>query len=450
MKRPRLSLRVEELEGRLMLSAAPLTATSSNWSGYAVETNLNQPAAKAVTAVAGSWQVPAVTGAGTAYSSVWVGIDGYSSATVEQVGTEQDIVNGRAQYYAWYEMYPSYSVAITSLTIHAGDTITASVTYRSGPFALRIMDVTTGKSFTTTQTIFGAQRSSAEWIVEAPSSGFGVPPLANFGTATFTGASATLKGTAGPIDDSAWQSVAIGMASFGSTEDTTSSLTDTGSSPGTTSSFTVTYDAATSAPPPWQYFWWLWWQPDVPATQPVPGSVPAPVSVAVPAAPASAAISSFIVAMPALRPAAPATTGFFFTVTTICTAGPEPTRNIGYGAPVTPAVEAPPSRGTSAPQAPADSTPAPMPPTSESPDIAPPDAASLTPPAFLFDEDESSLAREQPEKTAIRFGNGGLDVLAGIGLSAALFAGFLSPGEERRKSICGTEETEKRRVKPSR
>ena len=77
---------------------------SSNWSGYAAETNLNDPASGAVTAVSGSWVVPKVTptsNSSTAYSSVWVGIDGYSSSTVEQIGTDSDVVNGQVQYYAW-------------------------------------------------------------------------------------------------------------------------------------------------------------------------------------------------------------------------------------------------------------------------------------------------------------------------------------------------------------
>jgi hypothetical protein len=41
------------------------------------------------------------------YSSAWVGIDGYSDNTVEQIGTEQDWIWGRAIYYSWFEMYPN-------------------------------------------------------------------------------------------------------------------------------------------------------------------------------------------------------------------------------------------------------------------------------------------------------------------------------------------------------
>ena len=115
---PRARVSLEELEGRALLSsvqALPLwhTAYSTNWSGYAAETNLSTPASNAVTAVSGSWTVPTVKGKTNAYSSVWVGIDGYSSSTVEQLGTEQDTTrSGATRYYAWWEMYPNGSVLI--------------------------------------------------------------------------------------------------------------------------------------------------------------------------------------------------------------------------------------------------------------------------------------------------------------------------------------------------
>src|SRR5215831_6270848 len=66
---------VEELEARVVLS----TAVSSNWSGFAV-----LPPGQ-VHSASGKWVVPSVSGTGTSYSSVWVGIDGYNSRTVEQI-----------------------------------------------------------------------------------------------------------------------------------------------------------------------------------------------------------------------------------------------------------------------------------------------------------------------------------------------------------------------------
>lgn len=231
--------RVEELEVRLV----PATlSNSTNWSGYAV----NTPAG-AVSQVAGNWVVPAVSTSVSGYSSAWVGIDGWSSSTVEQIGTDSDYVNGRAQYYAWYEMYPAGSVNL-GLPINPGDTISASVTNTvSSQFVLSITDVTTGGSFATTQTSSQAQRSSAEWIQEAPSSIFGVLPLANFGTIKFSNANATVSGTHGPADNT-WAGSTLYqinmVTSTGTPKATTSALSDSGSP--STSSFSVTWNSSGS------------------------------------------------------------------------------------------------------------------------------------------------------------------------------------------------------------
>jgi hypothetical protein len=229
--------------------------TSTNWSGYAAATSLKSSQTGSVSAVSGSWTVPAVTGSGTGYSAVWVGIDGYQSSTVEQIGTSSDISNGVATYYAWYEMYPNASttIAVTSLKVAAGDKITASVQYAAGAFVLTITDGT--QSFTTSQTVANPRESSAEWIVEAPSSNAGVLPLANFGTVTFTNATATINGVTGAIDDSSWKSTAINMVSSrNALEALTSALTDTAASTSTTpatpasSSFTVTFESSGGSP----------------------------------------------------------------------------------------------------------------------------------------------------------------------------------------------------------
>ena len=87
-------------------TGASTSTTSSNWSGDVAETSLSNPQSDSVSAVSGTWTVPTATGTGTEYSSVWVGIDGYNSSSVEQLGTDSDVVNGVAQYYVWYEMYP--------------------------------------------------------------------------------------------------------------------------------------------------------------------------------------------------------------------------------------------------------------------------------------------------------------------------------------------------------
>jgi hypothetical protein len=282
-------LRVECLEGRLTLSAVTAlpatvdlatvnltashvqssvhaatqaaatasTTTSTNWSGYAVQTNSTSTA---VNSVSGSWTVPTVTGTGTAYSSDWVGIDGFNSNSVEQIGTDSDLTNGKPTYYAWYEMYPNNMFEIP-LTISAGNSISTSVVYAgSNKFTLTITDKTTGKSYSTSQTMSGAQRSSAEWIEEAPSSNSGVLPLADFGSVNFVGCSANIgaassitSGTSGPINNG-WSNTtlyAINMVSSRNAAlDTTGGLTDSGTGSAAASAFTVTYDGSTTPTPP--------------------------------------------------------------------------------------------------------------------------------------------------------------------------------------------------------
>ncbi len=169
---------------------------STNWAGYAVSTSSG-----AVTYVQGSWVEPHIKGSCPAkneYSSFWVGIDGFNSGTVEQTGTDSDCQHGVATYYAWYEFYPAGSHVISSIKVHPGDVLSASVTWNSGSsFTTRITDVTTGVSFSKTGSVSGASRSSAEWIAEAPSSTSGVLPLADFGTVSFGGGLTGVGGTNG-------------------------------------------------------------------------------------------------------------------------------------------------------------------------------------------------------------------------------------------------------------
>lgn len=205
--------------------------TSANWAGYAVQTSLTNPQKNAVSNVQGSWIVPAADCSATpsAYAAFWVGIDGYSSSTVEQIGTDSDCSSGTPRYYAWYEMYPKFPFNL-NMAIHPGDLMNAQVTFLGkGKFKLTIKDATTGASFSTTQTSMNAQRSSAEWIAEAPSSSSQVLPLADFNSVNFQGSSATLNGIPGPI--SSFANDAINMTDFyGNLKAKTSSLGNNGAS----------------------------------------------------------------------------------------------------------------------------------------------------------------------------------------------------------------------------
>ena len=156
-------------------------STSTNWSGYAVTGGR-------YTTVSASWTQPKATCSGTSYSSFWVGLDGDTSNTVEQTGTDADCSSATPQYYAWYEMYPKFPVNYSN-TVKPGDHMSASVTTNgSGSFTLTISDSTQGWSNTKSARLKSAKLASAEVIAEAPSSSGGVLPLANFGTVSFTSA----------------------------------------------------------------------------------------------------------------------------------------------------------------------------------------------------------------------------------------------------------------------
>ena len=159
-------------------------SASTNWSGYAVS-GFGQ-----YTSVLASWTQPAVDCGMTpnAYSSFWVGLDGDTSSTVEQIGTDSDCINGTPTYYAWYELYPKGSAQLVTLAANAS--IDASVTTDSnGTFTLTI--TVNGVPTAVSGKVKHASLASAEVIAEAPSSNHGPNGelgLANFGTVSFTGA----------------------------------------------------------------------------------------------------------------------------------------------------------------------------------------------------------------------------------------------------------------------
>jgi hypothetical protein len=159
---------------------------STNWSGYAV-TGFGP-----YTSVSSSWTQTAVNCASTpnGFSAFWVGLDGDTTNTVEQTGTEANCSSGKAEYGAWFEMFPKRSFSYPNPVL-PGDSFTASVIYVGrGRFQLTLSDTTQGWSQTTTQRRRSAKLGSAEVIAEAPSSGRRVLPLANFGIIGFSAATA--------------------------------------------------------------------------------------------------------------------------------------------------------------------------------------------------------------------------------------------------------------------
>jgi hypothetical protein len=179
--------------------AANTSAESTfNWAGYADVSTTHG----AFTRVSGAWTVPSVTcTAEDRITSDWVGLDGFSSSTVEQDGTVSQCFEGRAVYYTWYEMYPAGTIAVGT-TVAAGDKIKASVSRSGSAYTLTVTDSTRGaNSFTRHATCATTTclDTSAEWIAERPAYSIGIVPEAQFATVPFSAASETAGGRTSTI-----------------------------------------------------------------------------------------------------------------------------------------------------------------------------------------------------------------------------------------------------------
>jgi hypothetical protein len=93
---------------------------------------------------------------------------------------------------AWYEWYPDYAYDFSGISFSAGDSVTVTVTATSTKAGTAVIkNNTTGKSVSKSITSSAALcEQDAEWIVEDFEEGSSLVPMANFGTVTFTGASA--------------------------------------------------------------------------------------------------------------------------------------------------------------------------------------------------------------------------------------------------------------------
>lgn len=158
-----------------------------------------------------------------------------------QCGTEQNSINGRVTYSAWYEMLPQSAVRIRTINVSPGDEMTASIQLLDGTedrWQISITDITKGRSYQNTLT-YNASQLSAEWIVERPKVDSEFSELIDFGEVTFTGCAASVDGVVASIDSFPF----LKSIMFTTDEATTSSvqLTEVSSLSDDGSSFTVTY-----------------------------------------------------------------------------------------------------------------------------------------------------------------------------------------------------------------
>ncbi len=221
-----------------LLNSYPQDISSLSWAGYTISKNSNSNFQ--VTAVSGSWIIPEVNASlGTSFSSTWIGIGGQFDKTLIQVGTDNDVENGRVIYDAWYELLPSFAVRLTDITSSPGDMMTASINLvnsNTDQWNIKISDATTRQAFSE-NVVYNSTRASGEWIVERPSVNNQISRLAEFGNITFSNCLITVNGASGPITKFAFSK--IEMVNDQNTQLTTvSSLIEDGSI------FTVSYQAS--------------------------------------------------------------------------------------------------------------------------------------------------------------------------------------------------------------
>jgi Peptidase A4 family len=206
---------VGQAHGQFIHPFALNTNESNNWSGYN-QGSIEQGGTtnpKLFSSIGGDWTVPTATQHSSGqdeYSSDWIGIGGgcvdagctTTDNTLIQTGTEQDVSSsGAPSYSAWWEVIPGPSLTITSLTIHPGDKMAASLSSTApGVWTITIRDTTDGQSYTTTVP-YSSSEDTAEWIQETPliigtNAGFAALPnltSPGFDLATTNGAPANLK-----------------------------------------------------------------------------------------------------------------------------------------------------------------------------------------------------------------------------------------------------------------
>ncbi|MFG2881735.1 G1 family glutamic endopeptidase [Streptomyces sp. NPDC048297] len=136
----------------------------SNWGGYVTQGSF--------TKITGTWTQPhVVCRSHNEVFAPWVGLDGWGSRTVEQVGVQTDCSSGSPVNTAWYEMYPASPVYWQD-PVSEGDSITASVTSDgAGGYTMALTNNTKGWTKQVKKTL-QAENVSAEAVIESPNQAY--------------------------------------------------------------------------------------------------------------------------------------------------------------------------------------------------------------------------------------------------------------------------------------
>ncbi len=171
-----------------LLPSSNSTVRSTNWSGYAVTSRRHR-----IAAVSGTFVVPAAKSSVLPqFAATWAGIGGYKTGDLIQAGTGEDSTGrpfGR-RYFAWYELLPRSEQPIqhcsgdSACTVKPGQRITINIR-RLGSARWSIFIADQGNWHWSKRVRYRSTRSSAEWILEAPTIATSQSTLAHVGTAYF-------------------------------------------------------------------------------------------------------------------------------------------------------------------------------------------------------------------------------------------------------------------------
>ncbi|QQE77839.1 hypothetical protein [Alicyclobacillus sp. SO9] len=142
------------------------STTSSNWSGYYVNTTQSKGAQAHFNDVSDS----------TGDVAPWVGVGGVDSSSLIQTGIDDNLQE------AWYEMLPSKPQYV--FNVHPGDNIAATVSYdfSSNMWYVDVDDLTTNVYYAN-EFSYNVPGDTADFILEAPKSDPGSPATTDFSSA---------------------------------------------------------------------------------------------------------------------------------------------------------------------------------------------------------------------------------------------------------------------------
>lgn len=148
------------------------TASSLNWSGYAVTPG------SGITGVSSTFTVPSAGLLPPGFSATWAGIGGYNTSDLIQAGVSENspiggLISG-GQYNAWYEILPATETPLSNCsgnsacTVKPGDVVSVNINQTSsGQWDVSLKDPAEGWTFDKS-IAYTSTGSSAEWIYEAP------------------------------------------------------------------------------------------------------------------------------------------------------------------------------------------------------------------------------------------------------------------------------------------